>query len=482
MDSRELRVRSLVCLLTAAAALLQPAVVTAGDQAAWFRQDHGVVAEGTSLPTDFGEGPNRLWRTELPPGNSTPCIFGDVIFVTTWRAEEKELATVALERVTGKIRWKQVVPTQELEAFHPVGSPASSSPACNGTQVFSFFGSYGMLSYDLDGTLLWERRMGPFQDEFGASSSPVLAGDKVILNEDHDVDSFLIALDQKTGEVVWKTPREEATRSYSTPVLFDNQGRSEILVAGALQLTAYDPADGRKLWWFDGLSRIVDSTPVVVGGEIYIASWTPGGDSESRIRMEPFVEALATYDKNNDEEIGEDELPADSEVLPRFFRIDLNQNKKLDKTEWKRHADVFDRAQNIATAIRPGTLGPVPPDNARWVYDRGLPTVPSSVVYDGILYMVKDSGIITSLDANTGELLKQGRASGRGNYYASLIAGDGKVYLISEGGVITVLRAGRDWNILTSADFQERIMATPVVSDGIMLIRTDAALYGFACR
>ena len=476
----------LMCLCTsiplAIALLVHTAVLTAGDDAAWFRRDHGIAPEATSLPSEFGEGADRLWRTELPPGLSTPCICGDSIFVTTFVAETKELATVALDRATGQVHWKQVVPTRTLEAFHPVGSPASSSPACNGSQVFSFFGSYGMLCYDLNGTLLWERQMGPFQDEFGASSSPVLAGDKVILNEDHDIDSFLIALDQKTGDIVWKTPREDATRSYSTPVLFDNHGRSEILVAGSLQLTAYDPADGQKLWWFNGLSRIVDCTPVILNGEIYVASWTPGGDSDDRIRMEPFAMALTTYDKNSDGEIGEDELPEGNASLVRFFRLDLNQNKRLDQPEWDKHALVFARAQNLATAIRPGTRGPAPTENVNGSYPRGLPTVPSSVVYDGVLYMVKDGGIITSLDASTGELLKQARATGPGNYYASIVAGDGKVYLMSEGGVVTVLKAGRDWSILSSSDFKERIMATPVISNGLMLIRTDLALYAFRCR
>lgn len=468
--------------LWAAVWLLQSVPLTAGDDVTWFRRNHGIAAAGSALPSEFGDGPERLWRTELPPGISTPCVSGHSVFVTTFVADTSELATVALELDTGKVRWKRTVPTQSIEAFHPVGSPASSSPACNGTQVFVFFGSYGMLCYDLNGNLLWERQMGPFQDEFGASSSPVLVDDKVILNEDHDIDSFLIALDQKTGDVVWKTPREEATRSYSTPVVFNNRGRTEILVAGSLQLTAYDPKDGRRLWWFDGLSRIVDSTPLIVDDEIYVATWTPGGDAGERIRMEPFAEALKTYDTNNDGEIGKDELPEGNAILERFFRIDLNQNQKLDQPEWDRHAAIFERAQNLAAAIRPGTEGPVAPDNVRWSYDRGLPTVPSSVVYDGIMYMVRDSGIITSLDARTGELLKQGRAIGRGNYYASVVGGDNKVYLISESGVVTVLNAGRDWTILSSSDFGERILATPVVADGLMLIRTDSALYAFRSR
>lgn len=482
MHRPKLHFSPFACLVTLVAVIMQAEVLQAGDDVAWFRRDHGVAPEGMRLPSEFGEGDERLWRVELPPGISTPCLSGDSIFVTTFVAESKELATVALDRTTGQILWKRVAPVKELEAFHAVGSPASSTPACNGSQVFSFFGSYGLLCYDRDGNLLWERAMGPFQDEFGASSSPVLIDGKVIMNEDHDIDSFMIALDQKTGEVVWKTPREEATRSYATPVVFDNQGRTEILVAGSRQLVAYEPRDGQKLWWFDGLSRIVDSTPVVVNGEIYVATWTPGGDTDDRIRMDPFSMALTSFDRNSDGEIGKDELPAGNPILERFFRIDLSQNQGLDQQEWEKHALVFERAQNIAAAIRPGTYGPLPAENVSWSYRRSLPTVPSSVVYDGVLYMVKDGGIITSLDAATGELLKQGRAIGGGNYYASIVAGDGKVYLISEGGGVTILKAGRDWTILGSFDFKERILATPVIGDGLMLIRTDAALYAFRAR
>jgi outer membrane protein assembly factor BamB len=455
--------------------------VALGDEheAVYFRVDHGVAQDADPLPSDFGKDARQLWRTPLSPGHSTPCICGDAIYLTSYEAEREELAVVALDRATGQPRWKQVVPAESIEAVHATGSPATASVACNGQQLFAFFGSYGLLCYDLDGKLLWERRLGPFQDEFGAASSPILVDDKVILNEDHDIDSFMIALDQRTGETVWKVQRDEATRSYSTPLVLERNGEKQILIAGSLQLSAYDPATGEKLWWYDGLSRIVDSTPVIQDGLIYIATWTPGGDPGERIAMEKFSEALAKFDANQDGTISREELPADSPVLDRFFRIDLDQNQKLEETEWNRHAIVFERAQNVAVALEPGTRGPLAPQYVRWIYTRGLPTVPSSVVYDGVLTMVKDSGIVTLLDAQTGELLQQLRAAGRGNYYASLVAGDGKVYMASEGGVITVLKSGKTAKILSSHDFGERIMATPVIKDGVIYVRTDAALYSF---
>jgi outer membrane protein assembly factor BamB len=319
--------------------------------------------------------------------------------------------------------------------------------------------------------------MGPFQDEFGAASSPILAEDLVILNQDHDVGSFLMAMDQRTGETVWKVSRDEATRSYSTPVIFDRDGTRQILVAGALQLTAYDLRTGDKLWWYDGLSRLVDVTPVVHEGLVYLATWSPGGDAEDRIGMEPFSEALKSLDGNADGFIGKDELPAGSAVAERFFRIDLNQDGLLDEQEWRKHALVFDRAKNVAVALEPSGRGALPENYVRWTYTRGLPVVPSSVVYDGTMTMVKDSGIITILDATTGQLLKQMRAQGRGNYYASLVAGDGKVYAASESGVVTVLSSGSEGRVLSSHDFGERIMATPVIKDGEIYIRTEQAVY-----
>lgn len=445
---------------------------------AYFRRDFGIVDQHP-LPSDFSRDARQLWRTALPPGHSTPCVTGDSIYLTTFEAASKELATVALDRATGAIRWKRVAPTRSIEPVHATGSPATASPASNGKQVFVFFGSYGLLCYDREGQLLWDKPMGPFQDEFGAASSPILVDDKVVLNEDHDIDSFITAIDQRTGETVWKVAREEATRSYSSPLILERDGKKQILIAGSLQLSAYDPATGEKLWWFNGLSRIVDNTPVIHDGKIYIATWTPGGDPGERISMEPFADALAKYDSNKDEAIDKDELPKDSPVLDRFYRIDLDQNQKLEALEWARHALVFERAQNVAVALEPGTKGNLDARYVRWTYTRGLPTVPSSVVYDGVMTMVKDSGIVSVLDITNGELLQQSRAEGRGNYYASLVAGDGKVYLISESGVMTVRQSGKDGKTISSHDFGERIMATPVISDGTMYIRTEAALMSY---
>lgn len=468
------RILAPLVLLAGSAGLAQE---TNEETLAYFRRDRGLSSEPSPLPAKFDDS-ELLWRTPLPPGNSTPCLAGGKLYVTTWNAEAKELATVSVDARTGRILWTQAAPMRSLEAFHPTGSPASSSPACDGRQVYAFFGSYGMLCYDLDGKLMWAKELGPFQDEFGAASSPILVDGKVILNEDHDVNSFLMAIDPRDGTTIWRTERAEFARSYSTPVVVRANGKAQVVVAGSLQLAAYDPADGRKVWWVNGLSRIVDTTPLVTADRLYLATWTPGGDPDARITMPLFSETLQMHDRNGDNLVGEEELP-EGEVRQRFFRMDTNQDKQLDELEWRRYAEIFSRAENVAMAIELGGEGDVTDTHVKWIHQRGLPTVSSPALYDGVLYMAKDSGILTTLDAATGQMIKQGRLAGRGNYFSSLVAGDGKVYATSESGVMTIVRAGGSWEVLGSHDFGERIMATPVLQDQRMYLRTDAALYCF---
>jgi outer membrane protein assembly factor BamB len=464
-------------LLCTIAVLTAAASTSFADPVTYFRQ-HSGVNKSKGLPHDLSAAKPK-WKTSLKPGNSTPCVFGDSIYLTTWDAGKKELATVSVNRSTGNVNWRKLVPAKVVEQFHRVGSPATCSVACDGSQIYAFFGSYGMLCYDLAGKLIWEKQMGPFQDEFGASSSPILVDGKVIINSDHDLENFIAALDPKTGNELWRTSRSEFTRSYSTPVVWNVGGKNQIVVAGSLKLVAYDPANGKPIWWINGLSRIVDTTPVVRGDRLYVATWTPGGDVSERISMGPFDEALKSYDKNNDKEIGKDELPKGSPVVARFFRIDLNQNTKLDLKEWNAHARVFQLAQNVAMSVKAGGKGDVTKTHVEWTQRKSLPTVPSPLVYRDEFYMIKDGGIMTALDASTGAIVKQGRLEGRGNYYASPVAADGLIYSASEKGVVTIVKAGAEWDVLSSHDFKERIMATPVISNGQLFIRTDAALYSY---
>jgi outer membrane protein assembly factor BamB len=342
--------------------------------------------------------------------------------------------------------------------------------------VYSFFGSYGLVCYDLAGTPVWTKRLGPFRDEFGAASSPILLDGKLILSEDHDLDSYIMALRADTGDVVWQTPRDGFTRSYATPVVWQVAGRPQIVVAGTLQLVAYDPADGHPLWSLDGFARIVNTTPTLSGELMYVCTWSPGSDSDARIGMEPWETALAMWDKNTDGKLQNSELPA-GEVRTRFFRIDLNSDQALDEVEWGKYARLFELAENTLVALKPSTSGG--PPEIMWQYRRGLPYVPSPLVYRGQVFLIKDGGIVTVLDAATGKLVKQARGRGEGNYYASPVGGDGKIYTASGNGVVTIFAAGNKAEVLASRDFGERIAATPVLADGRVYVRTGKALYCF---
>lgn len=449
----------------------------------YFRHDGGLPA-GVSGPVAdrFDRKQDLVWRHELDSGHSTPCIYGDRIFLTTYQETKSELATLALDRESGRTLWKQIVPAERIEPHHNVGNPAAPSPACDGKRIYVFFGSYGLLCYDLDGNHLWSHPMGPFQDEFGTGSSPILVDDKIIIGQDHDIGSFIMAIDSETGKTVWKTPRPNAVRSYSTPIVWEANGTKQVVLAGALDLSAFNLDNGKREWWVNGLARIVIPIPTRKGELLYVANWAPGGDSGTRISMEPWKEAADKWDRNRDDRIGKKELEPGA-VLTRFYRIDLNQDGTLEKKEWERHAAVFQKAQNAVLAIRPGGgQGDLTDSHIVWKYSRGVPYVSSPLVHGDIFYMVKDGGIVTKLDAESGQIIQQERLPGLGNYYASPIAADGKVFFASEQGVLSVVSDRADWEVLSSHDFDERIYATPVIEGDRIFIRTEKALYCFSTK
>ena len=374
---------------------------------------------------------------------------------------------VALDAATGAPLWKKVVAASAVETFHPqMGNAAVSTPACDGSRLYVFFGSYGLICYDLNGVVQWEHRMGPFRDEYGAGSSPMLIDDKVVLCEDHDTGSFLLAVDGLTGRTVWQVARPDAVRSYSTPALWTHHGRQELLVAGSLELAGYDPADGALLWWTPGLARIVIPVPIPRGEVIYMASWAPGGDPGNRLALDPWPVALAKWDKNKDGRLSRDEID-DHEVLDRFARMDLDQSGDLDQKEWERHAQVFRRAQNALLALKPSRKGELPEGDLLWKYQRGIPYVATPLLDRGIVWLVKEGGVVTKLDAATGQLLDEQRLPGSGGYYASPVAGDGKVFFASEQGMLSAVAEQKEWSLISSHALHEKVYATPAIEPGV---------------
>ncbi|MEK6237081.1 MAG: PQQ-binding-like beta-propeller repeat protein, partial [Planctomycetales bacterium] len=408
------------------------------------------VASGTAkLPAEIGPETNVIWRTPVARGLSSPVVFGDRVYLTA--LDEKRLLTLAFDRADGKKLWEAEAPYEKLEKVHRIGSPATSSVATDGERVVSFFGSCGLFCHDVEGKLLWRKTMGPFDNGFGAASSPVLFEDRVIVLQDHDTGSFLATHDKETGETLWRTERENSRRNYSTPVVWMVEGKPQIVVAGTAQVTGYDMGTGELIWFARGMARVVSSTPVVGDdGILYVVNSGGGGG----VLHPAFDEVLKTSDKNENGVLEPKECPKGS-ISSFFGQFDRDKNGSLDRKEYESIRDILGASQSVAMAVKPGGRGDVTESHVLWTRDKSIPRNASPVCHRGTLYMVKDGGVVTCLDAKTGEILSQERAEGTGKYSSSPSLGDGKLYLFSERGELSVITAEPEWKLLASADFKE---------------------------
>jgi len=388
-----------------------------------FRGAHQGLSLETGLPLRWSGSSGLAWKTPLPgPGHSSPVVSGERIFLTAfepqgavsniiwWRSGR--LLVLCLDRQTGRILWQREVPAKRIEELHSTNAPASPTPVTDGQRVYVHFGSFGLVAFDLEGRKLWEKPLGPFPNDWGSASSPILYGKLLLLNCDTDGEDFLLAVDKATGRTVWRTSRPDATRAWPTPMIWSADGADQIVVSGSGRVKAYDPKDGRELWTVEGLTTWVTPTPVAAHGLLFVASNGPGG--------------------------------------------------------------------NVVMAIRPGGRGNVTATHVAWRYDGSAPYNSSPVVVGDHLYTVKNGGVMTCFDARGGAVVWQGRLTARGNYYASLIAGDGRVYALSEDGEASVVEAGKTFRILATNALGERTMATPAVSGGRLFIRSDASLFAVA--
>lgn len=444
-------------------------------------QFRGVNAGGKTestapLPLKVSPKDHVIWKTETPAGHSSPVVVGDRIFMTGER--EKKLVTFALDRRTGKALWQADAPYDTLEPIHKTGSFAQSTPAADGEVVVSLFGSSGLHAYDRDGKLLWSHRFGPFKNDFGAGSSPIIADDRVVIVQDHDVGSFIAAFDKKTGKEIWRTDRSDFLRGYATPILWKNNGRGEIVVSGSLRVVGYDLETGAENWTVRGTARIVNMTPVVgADNTLYVATYSPGGDDGARFTPPSTDELFAAdADKNGTIELAE--FP-ENPFKQRYTQIDRDKDEHISRAEYESVRRALAEGRNVVLAIKPGGKGDITNTHVQWEYTRQIPYCPSPLFLDDVLYFIKDGGILTSLDAKTGKVIKQGRVKATGNYYASPIAGDDKIYLLDQNGRLTVVTAGGQWKELHAADFEADGHGTPAIADGRIYARFGNQLYCF---
>ncbi|MBS0201708.1 MAG: PQQ-like beta-propeller repeat protein [Planctomycetes bacterium] len=254
-------------------------------------------APNSNPPVQWSETKNIRWKSALPgKGHSTPVIWGQRIFLTTAIPEGEPLpprkstapgthdgvpvthrhrfVVLAVDRGTGKILWQKTV-HQKLphEGGHYTGSLASNSVVTDGQHVYAFFGSHGLYCLDMNGDVKWQRQLGEMLTKHGhgESASPVLNGDNVFINWDHDGPCFVAAFNKHTGTPAWKVNRDEET-SWSSPILVEHEGQALLIVAGTNRIRAYQPTTGKVIWECGGLSSNIVATPVSADGMLYAGS------------------------------------------------------------------------------------------------------------------------------------------------------------------------------------------------------------------
>lgn len=477
-------------------AALMCGTVTAADWPQFRGANSSGVATGQSPPVEFGPGKNGFWRVPLASGHSSPCVFGDSLFVTKFDQESRELAVVCIDRNSGTTRWSQAVPAGQIEKGHPSFNPASSSPACDGERVVAYFGSFGLICFDTAGKEQWRIPMPLTRSYAGNATSPVIVGDRVILYRGNYVDHFLLAVDKHTGKELWKVPQQEKFTGEMACTAVPIVSGDRLIIHSARSVQAFDVATGDQLW-IARCATTATSTPVLAGDEVIVAAWNKMGEPSLRPEFPAFEQLVAEHDRDGDSLISRDEFPTlwlfhrpegaeapQNGATVRFEWADRNKDREINSDQWGlqvRDLEKFRSRYNAhgLLAIPVDSEGTLKPDQFRTLATQGIPEVPSPLCDGEYVYFVKNGGVLTCLDLKTGERVYRVRTRGRGTHYASpLIAGD-KLFTVAGDGHISVLQLGTEPEILAVNDMQDGVYATPAIVDSTIYVRTHSALFAF---
>jgi outer membrane protein assembly factor BamB len=443
-----------------------------------FRGPNGSgVSETATPPQEFGPDQNVVWKSEAPWSPGSLAVVNDRVFLNAYA--EGKLETRSYAAHGGKLLWTASLTPKEIEEFHRTdSSPAAGTPACDGEHVISYFGSCGVVAYSVAGQELWRYPMPVARTTggYGSGTSPLIAGDCVIVNRDMVTNSSLYCFDSKTGKLKWEVARPDARTSYGTPILWHDNGVDEIVTPGTYLLKGYDLKSGENRWSLSGVTHIACTTPVVGDGLLLFAGWGPG---EADFPFPSWNEWLAKWDKNHDGAL--DESDVGPEAWSYMKGLDSDFDGKLTKADFDRLQDFVARSKNVLVAVKPGCKGEVDDAHIAWKATKGLPYVPSPLYYKGRIYLIKDGGLISCFNVKTGEAIwQQERLPSAGSYYASPVAADGRLFVTSVDGKMTVLRAGTEKpEVQRTIDFHERIAATPALADDRIYVRTATTLYAF---
>ncbi len=456
------------------------ATVTAqAGQDGWLRfrgpNGTGIAGGSAPLPIEFSAAKNLAWKADVPFGRSSPVVTRDRVFVTA--SEGDLLVTLAFDPSSGKALWRRDVRRERHVPVYRMNDPASPTPASDGTNVYVFFADFGLISYSPDGDRRWSLPLGPFESFYGMAGSPIVDGDTLILVCDQKRDSFVMAVDVRTGTVRWKKPRANPVESFTTPIVYrPASGPPQVIIFGSATLDAYSLDAGERLWWVSQVGSYPVASPAPGGDMVFVSAL--GADNPP---VMPFDAAVAKFDTNRDGLLQEAEMKHNPEVGEHFGWMDRNSNGSADRAEYD-----FIRASYALgyglTAVRVGDArGDITASGVAWRLKKEYPYIPSPLVHDGVLYTLRNGGIVMSMNPATGEVLKMARLAGApGAYAASPIAGDGKLFAVSVECKVSVLRAGAQWEMLAVNDLDDECFATPAIAGGRIFVRTRTALYAFA--
>jgi outer membrane protein assembly factor BamB len=419
--------------------------VLAGDgDWAQFRGPAAGITREKGFPTRWGTTENVVWKADVPGlGWSSPIIAGDRVFLTTVASsgkveEPKKGLYFGGERTkppadphrwlvlchdfrTGQKLWERTAHEGVPEITrHVKNSYASETPVTDGKRVYAYFGNVGVYCYTLDGEPVWSKKLGSYKTRFGwgTAASPVVYKDRLYIVNDNEEKSFLVALDAATGQEVWRVDRDEKS-NWVTPFVWENEKRTELVTAGSNRVRSYD-LDGKLLWELKGMSVIAIPTPFARHGLLYVSS-----------------------------------------------------GYVMDKTK-----PVY--------AIRPGAAGDISLQENEtknefiaWSLPKAGPYNVSPLVFGDYLYILYDQGFLACYDAKTGaEVYPKQRIDTRAAAFtASPWAYDGKVFCHSEDGDTFIIQAGPEFKVLGKNSLEETCLATPALSRGSLVIRTQSKLY-----
>jgi outer membrane protein assembly factor BamB len=435
-----------------------------------FRGPAGAgVLESANLPAEIGVDRNVRWKIALPAGHSSPIVDRGRVFLTGF--ERETLLTLCVGAEDGRILWRRELASPRQERHHQNNNPASPTPVTDGRSVFAFFPDFGLVAYSVDGEELWRQPLGPFRNFQGMANSPVLAGDTLVQVCDQDAGSFLVVLDKRSGRVLRRV--ERSGPSYCTPIVHERGGACELVIAGNTELAGYDCGSLERRWWVSGLPWQPKASPIVTTlDDESVAIFPVLSVDNLEEALPPFSRHLAEHDTNHDGRLTLQEMP-----LAKLF--DRDGDGVLTEAEYNEIKDQA-RAPHTMLAVRLGQRGDLT-DKLLWRSGQALPNVPTPIVYRDTLFVLKEGGILSSIDPRTGTARKRSRIDGApGDYFASPVASGGRLYLANLEGKVVVVKAAPEWEVESIGSLDEPIFATPAISGDRIYIRTPSALYCFA--